>query len=38
LSLAGGIIIILFGIIPFLFITNNSYQAPGMIVDMMMGG
>jgi hypothetical protein len=39
LSLAGGIIIILFGgIIPFLFFTNYSYQTPGMMGDMMMGG
>jgi hypothetical protein len=36
--LAGGIIILFGSIIPLLFFTNYSYQTPGMMGGMMMGG
>jgi hypothetical protein len=38
LSLAGGIIILFGSIIPLLFFANYSYQMPGMMGGMMMGG
>jgi hypothetical protein len=38
LSLAGGIIILFGSIIPLLFFANYSYQTPGMMGGMMMGG
>jgi hypothetical protein len=38
LSLAGGIIILFGRIIPSLFFANYSYQTPGMMGGVMMGG
>lgn len=38
LSLVGGIIILFGSIIPILFFANYSYQTPGMMGGMMMGG
>jgi hypothetical protein len=38
LSLAGGIIILFGSIIPLLFFANYSFQTPGMMGGMMMGG
>jgi hypothetical protein len=38
LSLVGGIIILFGSIIPLLFFANYSYQTPGMMGGMMMGG
>jgi hypothetical protein len=38
LSLAGGIIILFGSIIPLLFFANYSYEMPGMMGGMMMGG
>jgi hypothetical protein len=38
LSLAGGIIILFGSIIPLLLFANYSYQTPGMMGGMMMGG